>query len=374
MNLPTRSFTDIIRDMCAAITTSVGGLIDVSTGSVLRAIIESNAAIVLWVQWLVLLTLQTTRAATSAGTDLDSWMADFSLLRLPATAASGVVSFSRYSGVAGTLIPTGTVVKTQDGSVSFAVIVDPTCPMWQSDQNSYSMAPGIMSIDLPVTALVAGASGNVLSNSITVLASAVPGIDFANNGSATSGGDDPETDAAFRARFPDFFAARSRATLDAIGYAISLAGPQLSYVINENTDASGNTRLGNMLVIVDDGTGSLSETLLNSLSLAIGAVRPVGTTFSIQPPQIIQVQVRLSLTCPPDLSVSAIQNEVQSAIENYINRRGIGTVLSITRISQVAYQTEPRILNISDVMLNDQTTDLLATRNASFITESVSFI
>ena len=77
---------------------------------------------------------------------------------------------------------------------------------------------------------------------------------------------------------------------------------------------------------------------------------------------------------PPDLSVSAIQNEVQSAIENYINRRGIGTVLSITRISQVAYQTEPRILNISDVMLNDQTTDLLATRNASFITESVSFI
>src|ERR1022692_4874685 len=112
MNLPTRSFTDIIRDMCAAITTSVSGLIDVSIGSVLRAIIESNAAIVLWVQWLVLLTLQTTRAATSAGTDLDSWMADFSLLRLPATAASGVVSFSRYSGVAGTLIPAGTVVKT----------------------------------------------------------------------------------------------------------------------------------------------------------------------------------------------------------------------------------------------------------------------
>ena len=65
MNLPTRNFTDIVRDMSAAITASAGRLIDISIGSVLRAIVEANAAIVLWVQWLVLLTLQTTRAATS---------------------------------------------------------------------------------------------------------------------------------------------------------------------------------------------------------------------------------------------------------------------------------------------------------------------
>jgi hypothetical protein len=81
MKLPVRDFTAIIRDMSAAITASSGKLIDVSVGSVLRAIIEANASIVLWVQWIVLLTLQTTRAATSNGPDLDSWMADFSLLR-----------------------------------------------------------------------------------------------------------------------------------------------------------------------------------------------------------------------------------------------------------------------------------------------------
>src|ERR1700677_3719404 len=132
MDLPTRTLTDIVRDMSAAITASAGRIIDVSVGSVLRAISEANAAIVLWVQWLVLLTLQTTRAATSTGVDLDSWMADFSLSRLPAVAASGIATFSRYSGTAVAFVPAGTVVKTQDGSVSFAVIADPNNPAWQA--------------------------------------------------------------------------------------------------------------------------------------------------------------------------------------------------------------------------------------------------
>src|SRR6202051_4424281 len=117
MDLPTRTLTDIVRDMSAAITSSAGRLIDLSVGSVLRSIIEANAAIVLWVQWLVLLTLQNTRAGTSTGTDLDTWMADFSVSRLSAVAASGTTTFSRYYAAATAFVPDGTIVKTQDGSV-----------------------------------------------------------------------------------------------------------------------------------------------------------------------------------------------------------------------------------------------------------------
>ncbi len=373
MNLPTRDFTDIVRDMSAAITASAGRLIDISVGSVLRAIIESNAAIVLWVQWLVLLTLQTTRAATSTAGDLDSWMADFSLIRLPAMTASGVAIFSRFSGIATAYVPSGTVVKTQDGSVSFAITVDPSNPAWQSTLNAYSLAPGVMSINLPIVAQIAGLSGNVLSNTITILASAVAGIDVINNLAATSGGEDPEIDTAFRVRFANFFAARSRATLDAVGYAVSLVGPDLRYVIRENINAEGNFSLGNMLIVVDDGSGLLSQTLLNSLSLAIEAVRPVGTTFSIQPPQIIYVQVSLSVLLPTGLSMTVTQSQLQSAIETYINSLPIGGTLSLTRISQLVYLTEPRIINVSSVLLNGQGTDLAAPSATSFYVQSVSF-
>ena len=373
MDLPTRDFTDIVRDMSAAITTSAGRLIDVSVGSVLRAIIEANAAIVLWVQWLVLLTLQTTRAATSTGTDLDSWMADFSLSRLSAMAASGVATFSRFVGTVSTFVPSGTVIKTQDGSISFVVIIDLSNPAWQPAQNAYFLAPGIMSIGLPINATVPGLSGNVLSNTITILGSPVSGIDSINNMLPTSGGGDAETDPAFRIRFANFFAARSRATLDAIGYAISLAGSDLKYVIQENVDAAGNIQFGNMLIIVDDGTGSLSDTLLSSLSLAIAAVRPVGASFSIQPPLILQVQISLSIVLPSTLSVPATQSQLQPAIESYINSLPIGGTLSATRISQLAYWTVPQIINISNVVLNGQGADLVAPPTTSFMPQSVSF-
>jgi uncharacterized phage protein gp47/JayE len=288
MNLPIRSFTSIVRDMSAAITASAGSLIDMSVGSVLRAIIEANAAIVLWVQWLTLLTLQMTRAATSTGADLDSWMADFSLERLPAAAASGTATFSRYAGTTVTYIPLGTVVKTQDGSVSFSVTADITNPSWQPSLNAYCLAIGVMAIELPIIATIAGQFGNVLASTITLLASAVPGVDLVTNQQATNGGTNAESDDAFRARFAAFFAARSRATIDAIGYAISTVGTQLNYVILENVDAQGNTRPGNNLVVVNDGSGQLETSLFNSLSVAIEAVRPIGTTFSIQPPSIIQ--------------------------------------------------------------------------------------
>jgi uncharacterized phage protein gp47/JayE len=213
----------------------------------------------------------------------------------------------------------------------------------------------------------------VLASTITLLASAVPGIDSVSNGAATIGGSDPETDAAFRVRFTDFFAARSRATLDAIGYAISLVGSDLSYVIRENVDATGNPRLGNMLIIVDDGSALLSDALLASLSIAIGEVRPVGTSFSIQPPQVIPVQVSLSVEIPPELSTSTVQNTLQAAITMYVSGRPIGSTLSITRISQIAYQTEPGIINIANVTLNGGTADLIAQPTASFMFQSVTF-
>jgi uncharacterized phage protein gp47/JayE len=373
MILPIRSFTTIVRDMSATITASAGKLIDISVGSVLRALIEANAAIVLWVQWLTLLTLQTTRAATSIGPDLDSWMADFSLARLPAIAATGVATFSRFSGTAVAFVPIGTTVKTQDGAISFAVLADPSNLAWQGSLNAYCLATGVMAIDLPITAVVAGLSGNVLSDTITLVASAVPGIDFINNQNATTGGMDPESDAAFRSRFASFFAARSRATIDAIGYAISLVNPELNYVILENVDATGNTRPGNILIIVNDGSGAVADLLFNSLSIAIAAVRPVGTSFSIQPPQITEVQVSLSLECPSEVSVSTIQSLLQSAIESYINSRTIGTGLSVTRISQLAYQTEPQIVNISNVTLNGQAMDLIGRPTGSYQFSGLSF-
>jgi uncharacterized phage protein gp47/JayE len=327
----------------------------------------------LWAQWLAILTLQVTRAATSTGDDLDSWMADFSVSRLPAAAASGIVTVSRYSATAVAYVPAGAIVKTQDGSVSFSIAFDLSNSCWTPALNAYYLAVGVTAIDVPINAVVAGPIGNVLANMITLLASPVAGIDLVNNQSAVSGGAAAESDEAFRTRFAAWFAARSRATIDAIGYAVSQVQDGLSYVIRENVDAQGDLRPGNILIVVNDGSGSLSSELFNSLSIAVEAVRPVGTGFSIQPPQITQVQLGLCIDCAPELSISAVQTLLNGAISHYINSLNIGSILSLTRISQLVYLTQPGIINVSQITLNGGYSDLAPSPTGAFQLAGVTY-
>ena len=121
MQLSLRTFDTMVQSMAAAVQASAAQLLDLTVGSTLRAVLEANASIGLWMQWLILLVLRTTRAATSSGDDLDSWMADLTLTRLPAVGATGMVTFSRFTATVPALVPTGAMVRTADGTQTFAV-------------------------------------------------------------------------------------------------------------------------------------------------------------------------------------------------------------------------------------------------------------
>src|SRR5271163_4542066 len=95
--LQTQTFTAIVQNTVAAIQGGASKLLDLTVGSVLRAIVEANAAVILWLQGLILQVQTLTRAATSQGSDLDTWVADYGLIRLPAVAATGQVTFTRFT-------------------------------------------------------------------------------------------------------------------------------------------------------------------------------------------------------------------------------------------------------------------------------------
>ena len=63
--VPTRTFLDLVRGQVAAIQGAAAGLVDFTTGSILRAVVEANAAVILWLQGLALTILNTTRASSS---------------------------------------------------------------------------------------------------------------------------------------------------------------------------------------------------------------------------------------------------------------------------------------------------------------------
>jgi len=359
MKLSLRTFSALVQDMAATVQASAAQLLDLTVGSTLRAVLEANASVGLWMQWLILLVLRTTRAATSGGTDLDSWMADMTLSRLPASPASGIATFSRFTATTSALIPAGAMVRTADGTQTFNVSVDTSDTAWTATGNGYLLAAGITSLDVPVVARTPGSSGNVQANTISLLASAIPGIDSVNNANPFINGVDAESDDAFRQRFTNFIASRSRATPLAVGYAVSSIQQGLNYAIEENTDPAGRPLMGSFVVTVDDGSGCPSATLLSTVRTAIDAVRPVGSIFTVQPPSVITANVSLIISTTAGTAGAPIQAQVGSVISDFINGLPIGTTLPLTKIAQLAYSASSSVTNVSQIQVNGGTVDVV---------------
>ncbi len=360
MNLNLKAFSQLVEDMGAALQSSASALIDVSVGSVIRAIFEANASVVLWLQWLVLQVLQTTRASTSDGPDLDSWMQDFGLKRLPAVPSAGIVTFSRFVDSLSANIPVGTIVKTTDGLLSFSVTEDQTLSIWSSGASAYVLPSGVGSADVPVVCVSGGSSGNVLADTITIIAASLPGIDQVSNASPFSVGADAESDTAFRSRFQGYLASRSRATLVAVQSAIASVQQGLDVAIEENTGPAGMAQVGAFLVVVDDGTGYPSTELLSTIATAVDTVRPIGTTFSVMPPQVLTVDVSLTAVLIPGVSTSLSIQSIQDYVAIYLNSLPIGKNASVTRVAQNVYQACPGIENVIGIQLNGSSLDVMA--------------
>jgi uncharacterized phage protein gp47/JayE len=358
MNLNLKGFPQLVEDMGAALQSSASSLVDVSVGSVVRAIFEANASVVLWLQWLILQVLAATRASTSNGADLDSWMQDFGQTRLPAQPSTGIVTFSRFADSLPATIPIGASVKTTDGTLSFSVTEDQTLSIWQSSTLCYVLPSGVGSADLPVSCTTSGSVGNVLAGAITIIAASLPGVDLVSNASPLSDGADAEGDQAFRSRFQTYLASRSRATLAAVLNAVATVQQGLDVAIEENTAPNGATLVGSFLVIVDDGTGYPSSSLLSGVATAVDAVRPIGTMFAVIAPQVLTVNVSLVVTVTSSATVSAIVIGIQNYVAVYLNSVPIGKNASVTRVAQNAYLAGPGIDNVSGIQLNGAPSDI----------------
>jgi uncharacterized phage protein gp47/JayE len=359
MPLSLQNFTAMVEQMAAAVQGAATQVLDLTVGSVLRAILEANASLGLWLQWLIVEVLQTTRLATSSGADCDSFGADFGFTRLPASAAGGVVTFGRFAPVLSAFVPVGTTVMTSDGSESFVVTADTTNGSYGANRDGYSLAAGLASIDVPVLAVVSGAAGDVLAGTVGLLTSAIPGIDTVSNAAPMTGGLDAESDAAFKARFGNYLASLSRATLGAIEETVAGVQQGLSVSIAENVDQTGAVSMGSFVVTVDNGTGMPPASLLAVVAEAVNAVRPVGTRFAVQGPVVVSADLSLTLTLAPGAQAPVVVAAVNNAIAAYIEALPVGALLPYSRLSQIAYDASGSVTNVTDMVLNGATADLV---------------
>jgi uncharacterized phage protein gp47/JayE len=360
-SLPTKDFATLTSEQAVAIQGgSSNSLVDLSTGSILRAVIEAYSAVALWLQALIIQVLGITRAATSTGSDLDSWMADYGVTRLAATFATGIVTFSRFTPTNQAIVPVGAVVQTADGTQQYKVVTDLTNAAFSAAIGGYVVNAGTVSVNVSVQAVTAGVAGNALIGSVNTLAVAISGIDTVSNAAAFAGGADAESDTSLRARFVAYIASLSKATKTAVAYAINAVNPAYTFQIIENQNRDGSANIGYFYVVLNDGTGAPSSNVIAQVYQAVDAVRGLCIRFGVFAPTITQVSASLTIATATGSNHTAVADVVRAAIINYINAQPIGSSLVLSRIVQVAHDASASVIEVTNVLINGSIADIPA--------------
>jgi uncharacterized phage protein gp47/JayE len=316
----------------------------------------------MWLQSLVVALLQSSRLSTATGTDVDTFVADFGMTRIAAISATGSVTFSRTSTTNQAVIPAGNQVQSADGTQTFTVIADTNQAAWNAGLNAYVIASGTASCTATVQAVSAGAQGNVNAGTITVLLQAIQFVSTVTNAAAFTNGANQETDAALKVRFVLYMNTLARATKLAIQNAVEALGPTMTAYPVEGYTYAGSPTTGYFYVIVDDGTGAPSSTVLTNAWNAIDAIRAFGAVkFDVYAPVIVTANVAMTITTATGYTHSTITAQVQAALEAYINALPLGTPLPYSVLASVAYGASSAVTNVTGVTLNSGTADLAAT-------------
>ncbi|MBV9984495.1 baseplate J/gp47 family protein [Bradyrhizobium sp.] len=373
--LNTQSFSTITANWAAAVQGASSQLLDFATGSILRALNQAQAAVVLWLQGLVLQTLIASRLSTavqaagpgnSVGPDVDSFVADFGLTRIPAIAAVGQVTFARFTPtnpalipasqvVNGVIQPGGALLQTLDGTQSFTVIADNTQAAYVPAQNGYVIGAGVGSAVVTVQANNPGLQGNILAGTLTVLQTGISGVDTVSNPASFTSGRNAETNAALQARFANTLQSLSKGTTAAIGAALTAFNGNLQYTVQI-------APLSNpaVTVTVDDGSGAIPAALLNGAASAVAATIADGISFAVLAATALTANVSMSITTAAGFVHSSVAAAVQTALANYIAGLGLGNSLNFFNLAEIALDV-PGCIGVTSLSLNNGNSNLVPT-------------
>lgn len=219
-----------------------------------------------------------------------------------------------------------------------------------------TIAAGESSATIAAECASTGTDGNIAVNAIDTangkgfISSNIDGIEQVINDSAFSGGEAAETDTERQTRFTE--------TVNALN-----AGTELG-IINEIKKITSVRSVGmrtsypfkgTNTIIVDDGTQTLSSTLLAAVELRLygdpddltnyPGKNAEGIGYVIVAPTIVNVDINITVYRFPSVNVDLddIETDAQTAIEQYINTLPLGSDVVLSEVVRVTKNSNAAI-------------------------------
>lgn len=215
-------------------------------------------------------------ADTSWGEYLTLRAAEFGIDRNPAVKAIGALTIT---GIKGIIVPQGSVFST-DNNVYFTT--DAACTI--ADNGT---------VDVKITAQIAGTSGNVGANAIDKVPMSIPGVSKVINKDATHDGFEEETDESLLKRY--LVHVRTPATSGNVRHykewALSVAGVGDVKVI-PLWNGNGTVKV----LVTDVNKNAASQELQKKVADYIETVRPIGATVTVTTPEYLSINVTANVS------------------------------------------------------------------------------
>lgn len=235
---------------------------------------------------------------TAEGEYLDRKALDYNEIRNPAAAASGTLLFS---GEPGTVIPQGT--EALYGALIFETMTA-----------GKISAGGICEVEAQCKS--PGTAGNVLANMITMLRTAVDGINSVTNPLPFGGGAETESDDSFRERI--FEKIRRPITSGNrnhyIYWAKQVSGVGGAKCLGAEVCGPGHVRV----MILSDQFSLPDAVLMETVRNHIEKERPIGASVTVCAPTPVAVYVNIEVKLVAGYDLDNIRAGILEAIRGYV--------------------------------------------------------
>ena len=253
---------------------------------------------------------------TAQGTYLDYHAETRGITRGAAEKAAGVIRFAAADKVtAACPIEKGTVCMTAEG-VRFETTEDA------------AIAVGSQWVDVPAQAVEAGAGGNVIAGTVTLLSAMPVGVVQCTNPAAFSGGCDAESDEALRGRV-----LASYQRLPNGANAAYYEQETMRYPGVAAAKAVGRARgIGTVNVVIATHAGVPDAALLAAVETDLQRKREIAVDVKVLAPTVEMVAVTAALKAAPGYTFAEVKAGAQSALEALFTGELLGKSVTTARL------------------------------------------